>query len=434
MLGQRRTVVIGAVLMAFGHFMMASERLFLFALLALILGSGCFKPNISTQVGGLYAPGDPRRDRAYSIFYVGINLGAFLAPLVCGAFLAESDTFKRWLHGAGIDPRAAWHFAFGAAAVGMFLGLVQYLAGRKNLRGAGGLPTPPRDAVEAKRNRRILGAVITVVVLIPLLAGGLGAAGKLTLTPEGVGGVFDFLMPATAIVVLLGLFFFGTQGAAERRRMIVILLLFLAAAVFWGCFEQAGSTLTLFAKRHTSRVIFGQPFGATVFQSLNSIFVVTLAPVFAWIWIRLAKRDREPSTITKFALGMFGVGLGYLILVPAARVVLGGSLASPIWLVMLYFVHTCGELCLSPVGLSAMTKLAPQRIVSLIMGVWFLASSLGNYMAGRAVGLTQKMPMDSFFLLMTAFPVAIGVLLLLLARPVQRMLARSEAPAELPGR
>jgi POT family proton-dependent oligopeptide transporter len=198
--------------------------------------------------------------------------------------------------------------------------------------------------------------------------------------------------------------------------------------VFWGCFEQAGSTLTLFAKRHTRREIFGISFGATVFQSLNSLFVVILAPAFAWLWIRLAKRDREPTTISKFALGMFGVGLGFLVLVPAARGVLGGSLAGPGWLVTLYLVHTCGELCLSPVGLSAMTKLAPSRIVGLIMGVWFLAASVGNYLAGRAVGLTQTMSMDGFFLLMTAFPVVIGVLLLVLAKPVQRMLTREDAP------
>src|SRR5262249_33120159 len=251
------------------------------------------------------------------------------APLVCGAFLAESDTFKSWLHAMNIEPQAAWHFAFGAAAVGMFLGLVQFTLGRRKLRDAGARPAPPKDAIEASRNRRILGGLIAVFVLLPASAGVLATTGTLVLTPEMVGGVFDILMPATAVVVLLGLYFFGASSVEEKRRMIVIIILFFAAAVFWGCFEQAGSTLTLFAKRHTNRVIFGQPFGTTVYQSLNSLFVVVLAPVFAWLWVRLAKLNREPYTITKFALGMFGVGLGFLILIPAAKIVLGGSLVGP---------------------------------------------------------------------------------------------------------
>ncbi|MFT3768959.1 MAG: peptide MFS transporter [Minicystis sp.] len=433
-LGQQSAVLYGGILIMAGHISLAvpSGATFYLGLALVALGTGLLKPNISSIVGQLYAPGDTRRDAGFTIFYMGINIGAFLAPLFCGAFLAESETFKRWLHAMGIEPQAAWHFAFGAAAVGMFLGVVQYAFGRRHLRAAGARPTPPKNAVEATRNKRILAALINVFIVIPVLVGLLAVAGKLTLTPDAVGGVFDVLMPATAVAVLLGLFFFGAAGGDEKRRMTVIIILFFAAAVFWGCFEQAGSTLTLFAKRHTNRVVFGQPFGATVYQSLNSFFVVLLAPVFAWLWVALARRNREPSTIVKFALGMFGVGLGFLILVPAARIVLGGSLAGPGWLVTLYLVHTCGELCLSPVGLSAMTKLAPSRIVGLIMGVWFLAASLGNYLAGRAVGVTQKMSMDGFFLLMTAFPVVIGVALLILAKPVQRMLGRSDAPAAAP--
>jgi POT family proton-dependent oligopeptide transporter len=434
-LGQQRAVLVGGVLIMAGHISLAmpAGATFYLGLSLVALGTGLLKPNVSAIVGQLYAPDDSRRDAGFTIFYMGINLGAFMAPLVCGAFLAESDTFKRWLHAAGIEPQAAWHFAFGGAAVGMFLGIVQYVIGRRHLRDAGARPTPPRDAAEGARNRRILAAVVALFVGLPVVLGVLAATGAITLTPDGVGDTFGVILPATAVAVLVGLVVFGAAGAAERRRMLVIGLLFFAAAVFWGCFEQAGSTLTLFADRHTHRVIFGQPFGATVYQSLNSIFVVSLAPVFASLWIRLAKRGREPSTLTKFALGMFGVGLGYLVLVPAARIVGGGSLAGPGWLVALYLVHTCGELCLSPVGLSAMTRLAPVRIAGLIMGVWFLASSVGNYLAGRAVGLTQKMPMESFFLLMTVFPAAIGVFLLVLRKPVQRMLAESEAAAGPPG-
>ncbi len=430
-IGQQRAVLYGGTLIMAGHISLAlpTHGTFYLGLALVALGTGLLKPNISSIVGQLYTEGDARRDAGFTIFYMGINVGAFLAPLVCGAFLAESETFKNWLSAMGISPRSAWHFAFGAAAVGMFFGLVQYVLGQKNLRDAGAHPTPPKDADEGTRNRRILGAVITVFVVIPAFIGLLAAVGTLRLTPDAVGGVFDVLMPATAVLVLLGLFFFGADNVAERRRMLVIIILFFAASVFWGCFEQAGSTLTLFAKRHTDRVIFGHAFGATAYQSLNALFVVMLAPLFAWAWLRLSKSGKEPSTIVKFALGMFGVGLGFLILLPAANIVLGGSLAGPGWLVALYLVHTCGELCLSPVGLSAMTKLAPQRIVGLIMGVWFLAASVGNYLAGRSVGISQGMRMDGYFVMMTAFPVVIGVILLALAGPVQRML---EKPARAP--
>jgi proton-dependent oligopeptide transporter, POT family len=428
-LGQQRAVLYGGTLIMAGHVSLAipAGSTFYLGLALVALGTGLLKPNISSIVGQLYRKGDTRRDAGFTIFYMGINLGAFLAPLVCGAFLAESQTFKDMLKAMHVSPHASWHFAFGAAAVGMFLGLVQYTIGRKNLRSAGAIPAPPKDASEASKNRLILGAVLAVFVGAPVIFGALAALGTISVSPEGVGKVFDVLMPATAVLVLLGLFFFGASGTAERRKMLVIILLFFAAAVFWGCFEQAGSTLTLFAKRHTNRVVFGIPFGATAYQSLNALFVVMLAPMFAWIWLRLAKRGREPSTTAKFALGMFGVGLGFLVLVPAAKIVLGGGLAGPGWLVALYLIHTCGELCLSPVGLSAMTKLAPERIVGLIMGVWFLAASVGNYLAGRSVGINQKMSMDGYFLMMTAFPVAIGVLLLLLAKPVQRMLGKAEA-------
>jgi POT family proton-dependent oligopeptide transporter len=426
-LGQQRAVFLGGVLIMSGHVSLAlpSIATFYLGLTLVALGTGLLKPNVSTIVGQLYRTEDKRRDAGFTIFYMGINTGAFLAPLVCGSFLAESETFRGWLKSAGISPSDAWHFAFGAAALGMFLGLVQYTFGRKHLGSAGLNPTPPKDAAEGQRNKLILGATMLVFIGLPALIGTLAASGVISLSPESVGKVFDIGQPATAVVVLVGLLAFGAKTIEERRRMIVVTILFFAAAVFWGCFEQAGSTLTLFAKRHTDRHFFGVAFGATTFQSLNSLFVVTLAPVFAALWIALTKKNREPVTLVKFGLGMIGVGAGFLILVPAAKIVMGGALASPLWLTSLYLVHTCGELCLSPVGLSSMSKLAPARIGGLIMGVWFLAASLGNYMAGRAVSLTASMKMDNFFLLMTAFPVAVGLILFALARPVQKMLAAS---------
>jgi POT family proton-dependent oligopeptide transporter len=432
--GQQNAVLYGGILIMAGHISLAvpAGPTFYIGLALVALGTGLLKPNISSIVGQLYGPEDKRRDSGFTIFYMGINIGAFLAPLVCGTFLAESETFRGWLRSAGIAPESAWHFAFAAAAVGMFFGLVQYMIGRRKLRDAGKHPTPPKDAAEASRNRMILTGVIVLFVVIPVLVAGLAAAGLIALTPEIVGRVFSFLLPLTAVLVLAGLYFFGAQNAEERRRMLVVIILFVAAAVFWGCFEQAGSTLTLFAERHTDRVIGGTEIGATSFQSLNAIFVVTLAPLFAMLWIWLAKQNKEPLTITKFGLGMVGVGLGFAVLIPAAYIVLGGGLAGVHWLVILYALHTMGELCLSPVGLSAMSGLAPQRLVGLIMGVWFLAASVGNFMAGFAVGLTETMPMDQFFIMMTLVPIGLGVILFLLARPVQRMLDRHDAPIQPP--
>jgi len=431
-LGQQRAVLFGGIGIMCGHICLAipAGPTFYLGLMLVALGTGLLKPNISTIVGQLYGKEDGRRESGFSIFYMGINIGAFVAPLVCGAYLAESESFRRVIGSMGIHPEAAWHFAFAAAAVGMFFGLLQYWKGRRFLGNAGQHPTPAKDAAEAGRNRKILAAVLTVFLLLPGIISVMAATGAITLTPEIVGKTFDYVLPLTALVVFGLLFAKGVQNADEKRRLLTIFVLFIAASVFWGCFEQAGSTLTLFARDHTNRVFAGKSFGASTFQSFNAIFVVALAPVFAWWWLRLAKQKREPATPTKFGFGMFFVGLGFLIMVPAAKMVMGGSLVGPHWLTMLYLIHTVGEMCLSPVGLAAMTRLAPVRWGGLVLGIWFLAASMGNFMAGRAVSLTESMRKDSFFLLMTLVPMGIAVGLWLLSKPIQRMLARNDVPAK----
>jgi POT family proton-dependent oligopeptide transporter len=418
-LGQQRAVLIGGLLILSGHISLAVPAVptFYLGLCLVALGTGLLKPNISTLVGRLYEKEDGRRDAGFTIFYMGINLGAFAAPLVCGTWLAESEGFRRWLKDLGLPPSAAWHVAFGAAAVGMTIGLAQYLLGRGRLGGVGLPPVRPPTTSRTRTVRLILGAGL---LLLPILA---LSSGAFVPSRETVGKTFDILLPSISVIALVCIFMFGTDSAQERRRMLVVSILFGAAAVFWGCFEQAGSTLTLFADRHTDRRIFGLSFGATAYQSLNSLFVVLLAPLFAGLWVRLGRPGRDPSTVAKFGIAMLCVGLGFLVLVPVSGAAKGEKLAGPQWLALLYLLHTCGELCLSPVGLSAMTRLAPRRTVGLIMGVWFLATSLGNYMAGRAVGLTQSMSLEHFFLMMTMVPVSIGVILLLLARPLRRLLA-----------
>jgi len=424
-LGQQRAVLLGGILLASGHLSLALPAFpaFYLGLCIVALGTGLLKPNISTLVGRLYEKQDGRRDAGFTIFYMGINLGAFTAPLLCGTWLAESEGVRGWLRGRGLSPSWAWHAAFGAAAIGMMLGLAQFAFGRGRLGGAGLAPVRPPTPLRVRAALLILGGGL---LLMPILA---LRGGAFAPSQETLGRTFDVLLPLTSVIALACLFVWGTDSARERRRLLVASILFAAAAVFWGCFEQAGSTLALFAARHTDRRIFGHSFGATTYQSLGSLFVVLLAPLFAGLWLRLGRAGREPSTVAKFGLAMLFVGLGFLVLLPAAGTVERGGLAGPLWLVLLYLFNTCGELCLSPVGLSAMTRLAPRRTVGLIMGIWFLATSLGNYMAGRAVGLTQSMSPAGFFLMMSIVPSSIGLILLVLVRPVRRLLGLENAGA-----
>jgi POT family proton-dependent oligopeptide transporter len=424
-LGQQRAVLIGGLLIMSGHISLAVPAVptFYLGLCLVAVGTGLLKPNISTLVGRLYEKEDGRRDAGFTIFYMGINLGAFAAPLLCGTWLAESEGFRRWLKDLGLPPSAAWHVAFGAAAVGMSIGLAQYILGRGRLGGVGLPPVRPPATPRTRAVWLILGVGLLLLSVLAL------RSGAFVPSQESVGKTFDLLLPMISVIALVCIFVVGTDSAQERRRMLVVSILFGAAAVFWGCFEQAGSTLTLFADRHTDRRIFGLSFGATAYQSLNSLFVVLLAPLFAGLWVRLGRAGREPTTVAKFGLAMLGVGLGFLVLIPASGAVQRGELAGPQWLLLLYLLHTCGELCLSPVGLSAMTRLAPGRTVGVIMGVWFLATSLGNYMAGRAVGLTQSMSLGRFFWMMTIVPVSIGVILLVLARPIRRLMAHEQVEA-----
>jgi proton-dependent oligopeptide transporter, POT family len=429
-LGQQRAVFVGGVLIMTGHIVLAipAHSTFYLGLALVALGTGLLKPNISTMVGQLYGKDDGRRDAGFSIFYMGINLGAFLAPMICGTYLAQSEGFRETLLNAGIAPRNAWHFAFAAAAVGMGIGLVQYVLGKKHLGDAGKHPVVARTPVESMRNKQILVAIIATFVGVPALVASLHYGGQIVVTADALGSVMDYVYIGTALIVFGGLYFFGAENSDERRRLIVMFVLFLSAIVFFACFEQAGSVLTLFAEKFTNREIFGWKFGSTLYQSCNSIFVVMLAPVFAVIWVTLAKKGKEPVTPFKFALGMIFVGLGCLIMVIPGRAAVNGQLSGPFWLVGLYLAQTLGELCLSPVGLSSMSRLAPARWGGLVLGIWFLGSSIGNYFAGRAVKLSESMAYDDFFLLNAAIPIGLGIILALLAKPIFGILKQSPPP------
>ena len=423
LLGQRRAVFLGGVIIMFGHICLAipSHATFFLGLFFIIVGTGLLKPNISTMVGQLYSKDDVRRDGGFSIFYMGINLGAMIAPLVTSG-LAQSESFKARLVAWGISPENSWHWGFGAAAVGMFFGLVWYLIDAKALGKAGRSPavTGQDDVRSAAKATFWKGVLLAVGVLARAVRP--ECVGHVAITPDKIAGSFKYILPATVVAFFAWLFMSGTWTRDERNRLIIITVLFLAAAVFWSVFEQAASTLTLFADRSTRNDILGMTFTSGSWQSVNSGWIVLLSPVFAWIWVKLGTRN--PSSPAKFAVGLLFASLSFVIMVPAASMAAGGNKVGWIWLMLSYLFATIGELCLSPVGLSAMTRLAPARVASLMMGVWFLATSVGNFIAGNMAGLYESLSPAKVFALGAAFAMVFAIVLALLVKPIKRMLER----------
>jgi POT family proton-dependent oligopeptide transporter len=434
LLGQQKAVWYGGIIIALGHFTMASPLLrdwyaglagpmsaelhlgieytaFYMGLLLIVIGTGLLKPNISAIVGELYQ-GDAgaRRDAGFTIFYMGINLGAFAGPLVCG-FLGEK-----------ID----WHYGFGAAGVGMVLGLVQYRMSGAYLGDAGlrphADPDPVRDASEKRRGGLYVGVGTGALLLTALLM----LTGVLDVDPVTLAQGTGVFIVALAALYFAYLFLFAGLDTGEKKRVAVIVALFFGAAMFWSGFEQAGSSLNLFAERYTDRTLFGWVHPASWYQSLNPLFILILAPFFAWFWVSLARRNLEPSTPLKFALGLAQLGAGFLVMFFAATLLVAGGgedSVLPTWLLMTYLLHTLGELCLSPVGLSAVTKLAPRRYVGQMMGVWFMGAALGNLIGGLVAGYfgdesLEQMPERYMTIVMTT--VGAGVLFAVFSRPLRR--------------
>ena len=343
-LGQRKTVVLGGTLMALGHFVMAIESSFFLALFLLILGNGAFKPNVSTQVGGLYAAGDPRRDGAYTIFYMGINLGAFICNFVCGTLAA--------VYG--------WHYGFAAAGVGMVLGLIVYLAGQKYLA-----PDPLSDARAHAR-------------------------------------------PAHAPL-----------DDGELKRVWALIALCALNVVFWAVYEQQGNTMQTWADERTVwPSVLGFQIPSTWFQSVNPFVIILFAPLLDVFWRWQAGRGKEPSSVTKMAIGCIVLGLSFIVMIIGAQVV-GGGKGSLFWPVFCTFVLTIGELYLSPIGLSLVTKVSPARIVSMMMGVWMLSSFLGNFLSGVIGVLYTRWEHEAFFLLLTGLGVGAGIAIWLFNKPLR---------------
>jgi len=404
-LGQRRAVFLGGCIIALGHFSMAvpSVPTFFLGLALIVTGTGLLKPNVSTMVGELYPEGGARRDAGFSIFYMGINLGAMVAPLICSPL------------GEGVN----WHLGFAVAGFGMVLGLIQYVLGAKHLGTAGLTPNAGTDPAERAKAYRILGIGSAVVLIGVALA----ATGVLSFRAEQVAQAMGVVIFVLAVVTLVFQLMGGGLSATETKKMIAIFVLFVFSALFWSGFEQAPSSLNLFAERLTDRNIFGREIAAGTLQSINPLFIILFAPVFAWIWIALARRGWEPSAPAKFSLGLVLVGVGFLVMRFAAIRTLDGTVqVSPLWLVTTYLFHTFGELCLSPVGLSTVTKLAPHRKVSQMMGVWFMSISLGNLLAGLIAGRFSDFPLPKIFGAVFLTTAGAGLILFLLVKPIRRLM------------
>ena len=365
-LGSKKAVTYGAILLVFGHLGMtveSNEQVFYLSLALIVSGVGFLKPNISTMVGALYKEGDARRDSGFTIFYMGINIGAFTATLLCG-YLGEE---------------IGWAYGFGAAGIGMLLGLIIFLWGQKYLEG---LAEPPSNKYMTKingisyENWAYISGVVMVLITWFLVQNS-------QLVGQLLGGFGVIFIGAWLFYALL------KCAPEERDRLIVVGILILFSLIFWALFEQAGSSLNILTDRGVDRVIFGWEVPASMFQSLNAGFIFTIAPLFALLWIALAKRNMEPSTPIKFAIGIVFVGFGFLALVYGMKSS-EGLQTGVFWIILIYLLHTLGELCLSPVGLSSVTKLSPQRIVGFMMGMWFFASAAGNYVAGLIARATAS--------------------------------------------
>ena len=406
--GQRKAVFVGGCFIAAGQAVMVLPWIptFFFGLVLVILGTGLLKPNVSTVVGELYPEGGARRDAGFSVFYMGINIGAFVGQPIVGYF---GETLN-------------WHWGFAVGSVGMILGLIQYKMGDKYLGGAGYLKgDQPPDEV-ARKSRMFFGGFFGVVALI-VIFGFLVNAGVIPVTITQIGQALGY-----SVLIMVALYFvyvwtMGGHTADENQRMGVIFWLFILIAVFWSGFEQAGSSLNVFARDFTDRTMFGWVMPASWLQSVNPLFIIIGAPMFGSLWVFLDKINKNPSLPLKAGLGLLFLSAGFFVIAWGAANASNQNLVAPAWLVVTYALHTTGELCISPIGLSAITKLSPEQRVGQMMGIWFVGAALGNLFAGlMAGGLDTENP-SNLFSTVAMFVGVVGIVGVL-ASPVVRKMMR----------
>ena len=402
LIGQRRAVLVGGIIIAAGHYALAipAEVTFYVGLALVALGTGLLKPNVSAIVGDLYTGNDVRRDAGFTIFYMGINVGAFLGPGIC-SFLGE---------------KVDWHLGFGAAGVGMTFAVLQYVLGRRHLAGAGELKGDASSLQVQARSRSQFLRGLGVVAAATLALAALTSAGLLTLTVEAVARTVSLSISVLAVLYFSYVILFACRDGLERRRVGLIFVLFVGAALFWSGFEQAGSSMNLFAKEHTDLMILSWEFPAGWLQQVNPLFIVLLAPLMGMLWVGLGSRN--PSLGVKFAFALALLGAGFFVMAWGSQYV-GAGKVSPVWLVTTYFFHTVGELCLSPVGLSSITKLSPTRLVGQMMGTWFMGAALGNLIAGLMAGRLETMTAEELFFSVAVTSVVAAAVFLICARPIR---------------
>ena len=421
LIGAQRAVMAGGLAITLGNALLASSttpRGFYIGLVVIVLGVGLLKPNVSAIVADLYPEGGARLDAGFTIFYIGINIGGFLGPLVTG----EAQIL--WGQRAG----------FAAASFFMAVGVLQFYLTKRFLGSSGAYvpaaapgaasasPVGPSAAVRAKQWRQLMVAVAIGALILVMVS-----FGVIPVSPVSIAQAVTYAIVTMAVLYFLYYFLIADINREERRRGVVLVVLFVGCALFFSGFEQAGSSLNLFAERYTNRMVEWAHFviPSSWFQSANSFFIFIFAPFFAWLWVMLAKRNLNPGAPAKFAIGVILMGSGFLVMAAAAAIVASGTKVLPYWLIMTYVLHTFGELCLSPVGLSYYTKLAPKRFVGQMMGMWFLATSLGNLVASLIAGdfdANNVAAMPGQYMRIVYFSVGLGAILLALSRPVKKLM------------
>ncbi len=407
-IGQKKAVTIGAILLTIGHGVLAIDAMWAYytGLGFVILGVGMLKPNISTMVGGLYAQNDIRRDKGFSIFYVGINLGSFLASLSVGLVAKEYG----------------WHAGFGLAGIGMFLGLIVYLYGQRYLVHVGNAPTEEEKSEDISIGQ-LLGQLfkapkhlaLVIAIIVYAVYAGFNYDGA---DSWGYTALYTFIAVVTGIMMMI---YKNLNGKIEKDRFIVLLLSLLIIIVFWGCFEQMGGLMNLYAEQKTNRDFFGWEVPAAWFQAANPCFIILFAVVIANIWAKRKFKNKEAGSLFKMAVGVIIMGLGFMFMVFASMEYQANGSSAMYWLILAYFFHTTGELCLSPVSLSFFTKLAPARYMALMMGVYWAATGLGNKVAGVIGESSSKAGELNIFGGLFIFAVAFGILVILIMKPLKRL-------------
>ncbi len=414
--GLRKSIFYGGCIIALGHFCLAFPftETFFIGLLFIVIGTGLLKPNVSSMVGEIYPSDDQvKRDAGFSIFFMGINIGGLIAPLIVG-YLGENIN---------------WHYGFAAAGVGMILGVIQYRLTEKNLGSHGLEPNRlPNPADQKKREGSIrkglwiVGGLVSLLVLLLLV--------KVTsIDPTIFAGVSGIVILVSAFLYFTYVFIFEKLDQLEKKKVFAILLMFLTVTVFYAGYEGQGSSLNLFADRYTDMFIASFEMPASWLQSAPSFFVLLLVPIFAWLWSWLATKKMNPTTPVKLALGLIFMGLGYLVMMQASTIVVGGGKPLPTWLITTYMLHTVGEICLYPIGMSAVTKLSPSRLVGQMMGVFFMALALGNLVAGlyagefnsEAITANPSVLIDLFGLIVKIMFIA-GIVVLILSKPIRKLM------------